>query len=226
VNDEGQENLELRRMLDEAMPVECTEAGAMPQASLDPETAALRKTWQRFGELLAAGRPSERPIEIETAAVKLSPIAEPVEMRRDADRSDHRRRTPRRFRWSAVALAASLLVAVGLAVTLKIVESLKDRAVVPHANPSAVSREEKTALPSQVAQKANDAVTQPTNQKTTVVASNAATDDWSDSVDNDITAVARATALVKQDWYAQSGGLGAVETGVSDLTRELDQGPL
>ncbi len=222
MNDEHQENLELRRMLEEAMPMERAEAGAGPLDSLDPETAALRRAWQRFRELLEAGGPTE----IERAAGNILPIVEKVEAQKEAGSSEKARRAPRRFRWSAVALAASLLVAVGLAVTLRIVENLKDRAAVQPKNPSAVARGDKTAVPNQIARNPNDTTARPTNKNADVAANNDATDSWNDSVDDDITAVARATALVKQDWYAQSGSIGAVETGVSDLSRELDQGPL
>ena len=62
-----------------------------------------------------------------------------------------------------LVLAASLLVAVGLALTLKIVQNLKDLAAVQPNNPSAVARGDKTAAPNQIAR---NPMMQQLNQRT------------------------------------------------------------
>jgi hypothetical protein len=228
VNDNDRENLELRRMLEEAMPIDGPSADRDPASSLDPETAELRETWQQFAKLLEAGAPSDRPLSIQPAGCDASTIAEPAELRAKVESRADRKKAPRRFRWSAVALAASLLVAVGLAITLRVIDVLRDHGAAGPANRAAIAHDEKRAPSNQLAHDSSTKPNRSSDQKSNVASNDTATDrlQWNDSVDEDITAVAQATALAKQDWYAQSVGIGAVETGVSDLSRDLDQGPL
>ncbi|HKD35450.1 MAG TPA: hypothetical protein VKB78_01580, partial [Pirellulales bacterium] len=205
-------------------PIDGGQAGVEPPASLDPETAALRRTWQQLSKLLDAGAPSDRPIEIQSALGRFLVSAEPIATHGEFVVHEKRDQKHRRFRWSAVVVAASLLVAIGLVVTLKIIEGLKSGRGIPPTN-SIAHGDDKTQ--SNQANR-NNQPAQTSDRNLNVAANETGADSWqwNDSVDDDITAVARAAALVKQDWYAKSGAIGAVETGVGDLSRELDQGPL
>jgi hypothetical protein len=102
--------------------------------------------------------------------------------------------------WVTVAIAASVLLAVSVAT---IVKRFGGRQIAPVDG-------------QQVAQ----------NERSADVRPSAAGDrgQWGDSVDDEITAVSRATLLAQDDWYAQSSRIGAVQSGLYDLENEMEQG--
>jgi hypothetical protein len=103
--------------------------------------------------------------------------------------------------WLIAAVAASVLLAVSITAA---VNQFRGRQVVP-------------ADGQQVAQRTNE---------NSADKPSAAGDrlQWGDSVDDEITAVSRATLLAQDDWYAQSIRIGAVQSGIYDLENEMEQG--
>ncbi len=197
-------------------------SGGETPTALDPETSALRKSWLQLCQLIENDACDDKPIGLPHATGQPQLIAELVEPLNAVIAPIERRRKPRRSRWLVAALAASLLVAVGVIAALKIFDDLNG---ARRGNPALIAHDRNPSSD----QTAHG--TTPSLKKTPVAMPEqelAAIDhlQWGDSVDDEITAVGRATALVRQDWYVQSGGIGAVETGINALERELDQGPL
>ncbi len=168
-------------------------------ADLDAESAGLREGWLALGKLLndaeaAAGAPPE--------VWRISPPPE-----------------PRRWRIvAAVALAASLLIAVGATIGVRMLNlsgsKPADEQLLAHSKAG------------------SDAVKPAVPQPNTPAAANNqianASDalDWSDSLDEQLTSVAQAAASVRYDADLNLHGLSAVERGFDQLEAEINSGKL
>jgi hypothetical protein len=192
---------------------DATAVGDEAPAGLDPETAALRKGWLRLSQLIECDSAARPRFQVSDIAGHPLPIAEWIEPQNEFTSSIERRRKFRWSRWIAAATAASLLVAGGVAATLILIDGLNGPQPALRNNPPLIAHKNNPSA---------DSPAQNTHHQ--LVAADRLP--WGDSVDDEITAVDRAAALVRQDWYSQSGRIGAVKTGLGDLEKELDQGPL
>lgn len=168
-------------------------------ADLDAESASLREGWLALGKLLSdaetvAGGPLED--------WKLLPPPEPRRWRKIV----------------AVALAASLLIAVGATIGLRIL------------NLSGVKSVEEQQLAHGKA--GSGAVKPDVSQPNTPAATNnqlaTASDglDWGDSLDEQLSSVAQAAVSVRYDADLNLHGLSALERGFDQLESEINSGKL
>lgn len=204
----NEEQQKLREMLERA-----TAQGHEMPVDLDAETSSLREGWLALGKLLedaqlAAGQSSE------TWQVTLPPA---------------RRRWPLAV---AAAIAASLLLAAGLTLAYRLrvgsnplqpsvptlahddqraTSPTNDRretvAQTPNPEPGTSNRESPTLTP------------EPRTPSTDQLA-------WNDSLDDELTVVAQAAALARDDWYARAGGVSAVERGLDQIKKDIEDGTL
>jgi hypothetical protein len=205
MNDQQQK---LREMLERA-----TARGDDMPADLDAETLSLRESWLALGKLLedaqlAAGQSSE------TWQVTLRP-------------------TPRRWPLAvAAAIAASLLLAAGLTLAYRLLDG--SNAVQPSAPTLAQDDQPATnstkGLPGTVAQASPSEFRTLTPEPRTLTSEprtlNSSVLAWDDSLDNELTAVAQAAALVREDWYARAGGVSAIERGLDQIKKDIEDGTL
>jgi len=173
-----------------------TAAGDDLPADLDAETAGLREGWLALGKLLDDAESAAGPAP---ESWKLSPPA-----------------APRRWRvWVGVALAASLLIAVGATVASRMLNSANDRQVGPqslaHENSANSSAKQPEAQPQSPAPQ---------------VVANSDTLNWSDSLDDEISIVAQAAVTVRYDSDLNLHGLSAVERDMDQLETEMNSGKL
>jgi hypothetical protein len=136
------------------------------------------------------------------------------------------RPAPQRWRLAvAAAVAASLLVAAGLTLAYRLLDG--SNAVQPSA-PTLAQDDQPAAgprvdAPEAVAQTPNPesgtSNTGPQTANTNALA-------WDDSLDDEITVVAQAAALVREDWYARAGGLSAIERGLDQIKKDIEDGTL
>ena len=153
--------------------------------------------------------------------------------------------------WSGAALAASLLLAAAIGLTAAAINRFDG----PRANPqtaaqatrpaaqsppqlakSTIKSESKLAVDSLVAAKTRIAAQRRVASEPRGVAAQpriAATAgstkeplQWTDSVDDDITAVGNAATWVQQDWYTQSSSVVSIQSGIDDLEQEIEGGAL
>jgi hypothetical protein len=172
----------------------------------DVEAASLRGGWLGLCRLIEAEEQAGRVVQ----RSETEPIRRPVGRSRR-----HSSAQPAAWTvWIVTAVAASVLLAVSMTTVVK---RFGGQQVVP-------------ADGQQVAQNdppADDASgpSKRTNKNSGDPAS-AAGDrlQWGESVDDEITAVSRATLLAQDDWYAQSSRIGAVQSGIFDLENEIEQG--
>ncbi len=169
-------------------------------ADLDAESAGLRECWLALGKLLgdaeavAGGAPPE--------AWKLSPPPQ-----------------PRRWRIiAAVALAASLLIAVGATIGVRIFSQ-------PGGQPA---DEQHLAHGKAGNEGVKPTVPQPNKPAATgnQIATGSDALDWSDSLDEQLTSVAQAAVSVRYDADLNLHGLSAVERGFDQLERTINSGTL
>jgi len=157
-----------------------TAAGRQMPAGLDDDSASLRKTWLALGDLLeqaAAGNVAEsRP------AVGLS--------------SENKPGRPRRWSLTAtVALAASLLVGVGLATSYLI----RQEGTSPESTVDLVAKQSPAAA----------------------VASDL---QWDDPLDEEIDVAQQAAAVATSDWYAQSAAVEEFYDRIERIQTEAGSG--
>ena len=187
-----------------AMLNRATARGDDVPADLDPETAGLREGWLALGKLL---NDAEAVIGALPEAWQISPP-----------------RAPRRWKAIiAVALAASLLIAVGATIGLRLLNSsggqpakeqqlAHDKAGTDGARPGvpqpAVPQPKSPALSGNQIAKAGDAL------------------DWSDSFDDELTSVAQAAVSVRYDSDLNLAGLSTVKRGFDQLESEINSGKL
>lgn len=196
MNDESRR---LQEMLERA-----TAPGDEMPADLDAETASLREGWLALGKLLddpqfASGEPLDR--------WQLTP-----------------RPAPQRWRLGvAVAIAASLLIAAGLTLAYRLLDgSNAGQPSVP-----GLARDDQSTTDSSV--DTSQAVVQapiPQSLNPEPQTPNSGYLAWDDSLDAEIAAVSQAAALVHDDWYAQAGGLSAIERGLDQIKQDIKDGTL
>ena len=183
-----------------------TAPGHEMPADLDAETSSLRQGWLALGKLLedaqlAAGQ------SLETWQVTLPPA---------------RRRWPLAV---AVVIAASLLLAAGLTIAHRLRDG--SNPLQPSAPTLAHDDHRATSstkdLPETVAQTPNPESPSLTPEPRTPNTDQLA---WDDSLDDELTVVAQAAALVRDDWYARAGGVSAVERGLDQIKKDIEDGTL
>jgi hypothetical protein len=158
-----------------------TAAGRQMPAGLDDDSAALRKTWLALGDLLdqaAAGKDAESRPAVGDAHSDLKP-----------DRPQRRSLT------AIVALAASLLVGVGLATSYLIRQS----GTAPESTVDLVAKQSPAAA----------------------VASDL---QWDDPLDEEIGQAQQAAAVATSDWYAQSAAVGEFNDRIQRMQTEAGSG--
>jgi len=195
VNDETKR---LQEMLERA-----TAPGDSLPEDLDAETAALRESWLALGKLLADAQ---------------SATDEPWENWMITPRPQSHWRT---VRW-AVAVAASLLVAAGLAIAYR----LQDGAGSVQPTPPVIAQDDQAAP--QSVKPAPAAVAQPDAEDPQDTQLAAVPDElrWDDSLDDRITSLAQATAWAHQDWYAQAGKVNALGRELDEIKKDIEDGTL
>ncbi len=191
----------LHELLDRA-----TAAAGEELNPLDVEAASLRGGWLGLCHLIEAEEQAGRVVQ----RSEIEPIRRPV--RRSTRRSPAQPATW--TVWIVTAVAASVLLAVSMTT---IVKRFGGQQVLPVDGQQVA----------QIDPPADDASgpSKRTNENSANQAS--APGDrlqWGESVDDEITAVSRATLLAQDDWYAQSSRIGAVQSGIYDLESELEQG--
>jgi hypothetical protein len=172
----------------------------------DVEAASLRGGWLGLCRLIEAEDLAGRVVQ----RSEVEPIRRPV--RRS---TSHSLAQPAAWTiWIVTAVAASVLLAVSVTTVIK---RFGGQQVVP-ADGQQVAQNDRPADDASGPSKR-------TNENSGDQAS-AAGDrlQWGESVDDEITAVSRATLLAQDDWYAQSSRIGAVRSGIYDLKNEIEQG--
>ncbi len=195
MNDEAER---LQEMLERA-----TAPGNEVPEDLDAETASLREGWLAFGKLLADAQPT---------------AGEPRENWKVTSRPVQRWRSL----GLAIAVAASLLIAVGLAAVYR----LWDGSSGTQPNPPTIARDD--SMSAGTVANAPESLAQPEAEVRQDLPIAAVPDElkWDDSLDEQITAVAQAAALASVDWYAQTGNLSAIERGLDEIKKDIQDGTL
>jgi len=184
--------------------LECATApGQEVPEDLDAETASLREGWLAFGKLLTETQPT---------------VGEPWQNWKVAPRPVQRRR----FLGFAIAVAALLLIAAGLTMVYRLGDG--SNGVLP--NPPTIARDNR--VPAGTVEEVPTASPQPEAEIRQDLQVAAALDEleWDDSLDEQITAVAQATALASVDWYAPTGNLSAIERGLDEIKKDIQDGTL
>jgi len=170
---------------------------------LDAETASLREGWLAFGRLLTEAQPT---------------AGEPWEDWKVTPRPAQRRR----FLGLAIAVAASLLIAAGLTMAYR----LRDGSSGVQPNPPTIAQDDR--VPAASVKEMPGAVAQPAAEARQDLQIVAVPDElkWDDALDEQITAVAQATALAREGWYAQAGNVSAIERGLDEIKKDIQDGTL
>ena len=192
------ETKRLREILERA-----TAPGDEVPEDLDAETASLREGWLAFGRLLTEAQPT---------------AGEPWEDWKVTPRPAQRRR----FLGLAIAVAASLLIAAGLTMAYR----LRDGSSGVQPNPPTIAQDDR--VPAGIVEKTPEAIPQPEAEVRQNLQIAAVPDElkWDDSLDEQITAVAQATALAREGWYAQAGNVSAIERGLDEIKKDIQDGTL
>jgi hypothetical protein len=192
------ETQRLREILERA-----TAPGGEVPEDLDAETASLREGWLAFGRLLTEAQPTAgEPWE------NWKVMPRPVQSRR--------------FLGLAIAVAASLLIAAGLTMAYR----LRDGSSGVQPNPPTIAQDERA--PAGIIEKTPEASPQPEAEVRQNLQIAAVPDEleWDDSLDEQITTLAQAAALVHDDWYAQAGKLNAIGRGLDEIKKDIEDGTL
>lgn len=207
----NEETRKLQEMLERA-----TAPGDQVPADLDAETSSLRDSWLTLGRLLddaAAGdrRGCERWRIVARPAPHRGPLA-----------------------WAA-ALAASLLLAAGLTHLYWGDERPVGAPAAPtlsaqgeQAATSAIATTIEAGGDEAAGNEARPALAAAAGEAAQHVASDAVADElaWDSSLDDQITAVAQATAWVRNDAYAQAVRFQVIEHGLDEIKRDIEDGTL
>ncbi len=198
MNDESRR---LQEMLERA-----TAPGDEMPADLDDETSSLREGWLALGKLLKDAQfASDKPLD----RWQVTP-----------------RPAPQRWRWAvAAAIAASLLIAAGLTLGYRLLDG--SNAVQPGTPQLAQDNQPATGArvdtSEAVVQAAEPQPRSPNPEPRTLNPDYLA---WDDSLDDELTVVAQAAALAQEDWYARAGGLSAIERGLDQIKKDIEDGTL
>lgn len=186
-----------------------TAPGDQVPADLDAETSSLRDSWLTLGRLLEDAQPAgDTPWQHGKVAPR--PAA-------------HRRRP---LAWAvAVAVAASLLIAAGLTLAYRSIDGSGGmRMDLP-----TIAQDDRA--PTDVvadAADAPDALARADSEPQRDLLIAAVPDElqWDSALDDQITAVAQATAWVREDWYAQAVSFSAIERGLDEIKKDIEDGTL
>lgn len=170
---------------------------------LDAETASLREGWLAFGRLLTEAQPA---------------AGEPWENWKVTPRPVQRRR----FLGLAIAVAASLLIAAGLTMAYRLRDGSSE--VLP--NPPTIAQDNR--VPAGTVEEAPAAIPQPEAEVRQDLQIAVVPDEleWDDSLDEQITTVAQAAALAREDWYAQAGTFNVIGRGLDEIRKDIEDGTL
>jgi hypothetical protein len=170
---------------------------------LDAETAALREGWLAFGKLLAEAQPT---------------AGEPWESWKVTPRPVQHGRTLR----MVIAVAALLLIAVGLTLAYRLFDG--SSGIQP--NPPTIAQDDR--VPAEIVEETPAVSPQPDIEVRQDLQIAAVPDEleWDDSLDEQITTLAQAAALVHDDWYAQAGKLNAIGRGLDEIKKDIEDGTL
>lgn len=174
----------------------------MPE-DLDAETASLRESWLAFGRLLTDAQPV---------------AGEAWEDRKVAPQPVPHRRS---FGWT-VAVAASLLIAAGITIAYR----LRDGSSGAQPNSPAIARDDRGPAETVAAAPETPAPPKTEVREDRQIAAVPDELKWDDSLDDQITAVAQAAALAGVDWYAQAGNWSAIERGLDEIKKDIQDGTL
>lgn len=200
------ETKRLQEMLERA-----TAPGDELPEDLDAQTAALRESWLALSKLLTDAQ---------------SATSEPWE---DWLVTPRPTRHWRPVRW-AIAVAASLLIAAGLAVAYR----LQNGGDGVRPNPPTIARDihapatvvEQTPATVVEALPATAVAPAAEIRPDTQLAAGSDEFEWDDTLDDQITTLAQATALVHEDWYAQAGKLNALGQALDEVKKDIEDGTL
>jgi len=198
MNDESRR---LQEMLERA-----TAPGDEMPADLDDETSSLREGWLALGKLLEDAQfASDKPLD----RWQVTP-----------------RPAPQRWRWAvAAAIAASLLIAAGLTLGYRLLDG--SNAVQPGTPQLAQDDQPATGVRVDTLEAVVQAAEpEPRSLNPEPRTLNPGYLAWDDSLDDELTAVAQAAALVQEDWYARAGGLSAIERGLDQIKKDIEDGTL
>jgi len=174
-----------------------TAPGEQMPGDLDAETSSLREGWLALGKLLEDAQ-SAPGQPLDRWQVTLRPA-------------------PQRWRLAAVAaVAASLLIAAGLTLAYRLLDG--SNAGQPSAPMLAHDKSPTTDDRSPTTDHRSP-ITDHRSPTTSDLA-------WDDSLDDEITAAAQAAAWVQQDWYARAGGVSAIERGLDEIKKDIEDGTL
>jgi hypothetical protein len=198
----------LREIVERATAAPDFDDNDLPQ-DLDAETAALRGGWLQLGNLIEE--------EVKSGARHICIHERCAAKRTAAVHRAHAGWSP----WLAVS-AASLLVATGIAFAVRFFGGPHEpqKNLPPIAGSNVPPKQ--SAAPAVVHTPAPPPASQPNPH----IAKASDHLQWGDSVDEEISAVGEATIYAKQDVFAQSSGVLEIETGLDELTKEVEQGSL
>jgi hypothetical protein len=194
----SEETKKLQEMLERA-----TAPGEQMPGDWDAETSSLRDSWLTLSRLLEDATPAD---------------SKPGEPWKVTPRPARRRRP---LAW-AVAVAASLLIAAGLTIAYRQVDPPSGVQVAPPVLAQV------DPAPPRAVEAAPDAVAPVDREPGPEIPIAAVSDefDWDSSLDDEITAVAQAAVWVRSDWYAQAVGFSAVEHGLDEIKKDIEDSTL
>jgi hypothetical protein len=183
----------------------------------DAEAASLRRGWLALGRLIEGDQRAGGAAE--------GNDVEPIWQARQRSRIDSPAPAAVWFPWLIAAVAASVLIAASVTMIVRRFGGSAD----VQLNPQQIAHDDEprnnasgSPLVTHVAPTRDNSSAQ--HRSVAGVPAQGDRWQWGDSVDDDITAVSRATLVAQQDWYAQSSRVGAVQSGLYELESEMDQG--
>lgn len=205
----NEETRRLYEMLDQA-----TSADADRSEPLDPDAAVLSETWATLSRLLETAYPATEALP-EPLAVATAPG-----------------RRPRALRW-AVAIAASLLIAVGLSVAYRLAGS--PRSASPDPRPLARNDQQNAADNARELSKADRVPAEEIPSATNAIAqaegaieAEPSSDDfpdqwgWETTLDDQLAAVAQVAIWMEREGHIWAYRVNAIERGMDAIQQDID----
>jgi len=193
--------------------------GPLP-AELDAAGVTLREAWLAFGRLLdEAEAPLAEPADTwhATRTGEVSPDRQTSCPSGREARWGARRRTYA----TAIAVAVSVLVAVATVGILHEPDALPPSA--PGNEDLAVDRLVPPVIPKSLPP-VPDSRMQMQEEAPRIATTEAA--EWNDSIDEEITSVAKAVIRVQEEWYARAGSFDAIHHGLDQVEEDINHGTL